>query len=101
MKPNFQDEVADRAAEERSEDDGMAEHPAKVHSPERWATERHERERQARTGRRTPERGAGSTGIFGIATLSCAVLAALTFWRRAVRRMGAGIRLIGAQGRFP
>ena len=34
MKPN-NDELADRAAEERSEDDGMAEHPAKARGPAR------------------------------------------------------------------
>ncbi len=40
MKPNPHDETADRAAEERSEDDGMAEHPAKARDPARWAAER-------------------------------------------------------------
>jgi hypothetical protein len=33
MKPNLADEIADRAAEERSEDEGMPEHPAKARDP--------------------------------------------------------------------
>ena len=33
MKPNLQVETDDRIAEERSEDDGMAEHPAKAREP--------------------------------------------------------------------
>ena len=40
MKPNRYDETADRAAEERSEDDGMPEHPSKARDPERWVAER-------------------------------------------------------------
>ena len=53
MKPNPHDEIADRAAEERSEDDGMAEHPAKARDPARWAAERRER-----SGQRAPASGA-------------------------------------------
>ncbi len=37
MQPNLHDETADRAAEERSEDDGMAEHRAKAGDPARRA----------------------------------------------------------------
>jgi hypothetical protein len=88
MQPNLHDETADRAAEERSEDDGMPEHPAKARDPARWAAERPER-----TGRRAPaaERGAaGRTGVFGLAMVSCAALAALTVARGALRRAGAG-----------
>ena len=40
MQPNPHDETADRAAEERSEDDGMPEHRAKARDPARWAAER-------------------------------------------------------------
>ncbi len=89
MKPNLHDETAGRAAEERSEDDGMAEHPAKAGDPARWAAERLER-----TGRRgsPPERGSGRTGMVGLAMVSCAALAALTFARGAFRRVGAGAR---------
>ena len=90
MKPNLHDETADRAAEERSEDDGMPEHPAKARDPARWAAERLER-----TGRRAPvaERGAaGRTGMVSLAMVSCAALAALAFARSAFRRVGAGAR---------
>src|SRR5215218_4107070 len=59
MKPNRYDETADRAAEERSEDGGMPEHPSKARDPARWAAER-----QARWGQRAPEqRGPGTTGM--------------------------------------
>ncbi len=89
MKPNLHRETADRAAEERNEDDGMPEHPAKARDPARWAAER-----RKRTGLRAPpaERGAGRTGMVGLASVSCAVLAALTVARGAFRRMGAGAR---------
>ena len=86
MQPNPHDETADRAAEERSEDDGMPEHPAKARDPARWAAERRER-----TGRRAPraERASGRTGMVGLAMVSCAALAALTVARGALRRAGA------------
>ena len=96
MKPNLRDEIADRAAEERSEDDGMAEHRAKARDPARWAAER-----PARTGHRAPaaERGSGRTGVFGMAMVSCAALAALAFARSAFRRVGAGARAAAFPGR--
>jgi hypothetical protein len=97
MKPNPHDETADRAAEERSEDDGMTEHPDKVRDPARWAAERRER-----TGHRSPpaaERGSGRTGMAGLALVSCAVLAALAFGRGAFRRLGAGARAVASPGR--
>ena len=89
MKPNPSDETADRAAEERSEDDGMPEHRAKARDPARWAAERRER-----TARRAlpAERGSGRTGMVGLAMVSCAALAALAFARSAFRRVGAGAR---------
>ena len=98
MKPNLHDATADRAAEERSEDDGMAEHRAKARDPARWAAERPER-----TRRRAPaaERGAGRTGMVGLAMVSCAALAALAFARSAFRRVGAGARAAASPGRLP
>ena len=97
MKPNPYDETADRAAEERSEDDGMPEHPSKARDPERWAAER-----QVRSGQRAPEqRGPGRTGMAGIAMVSCAVLAALAFARGAFRRLGAGARAVAPLARLP
>jgi hypothetical protein len=88
MQPNPHDETADRAAEERSEDDGMSEHRAKAGDPARWAAER-----RARTRRRAPpaERGSGRAGVFSMAMVSCAALAALAFARGAFRRVGAGV----------
>ena len=76
------DEIADRTAEERSENEGMPEHPAKARDPVRWATDRRERVRQLRS-----ERPSGRTGMFGIALMSCGALAALASARRAVRWM--------------
>jgi hypothetical protein len=95
MKPNLYDETADRDAEERSEDDGMAEHPAKARDPARWASERRER-----TGRRAPAgRGSGHSGMLGIAMVSCAVLAALASARGAFRRLGTQARSTGSPRR--
>jgi hypothetical protein len=82
MKPNPADEIADRAAEERSEDEGMPEHPAKARDPVRWAAERGERV----VGRRAP----GHTGTFGGAFVACAAPAALASVRGALRRMRHG-----------
>ena len=95
MKPNH-DELADRAAVERSEDDGMAEHPAKARDPARWSVERRER-----TGHRAPaaERGSRRTGVVGLAMVSYAALAALAFARGAFRRVGAGARAAAFPGR--
>ncbi len=96
MKPNSTDQIADREAEERSEDDGMPEHPSKARDPERWAAERREM-----TVRSAPaaERASGRTGRFGLALVSCAVLAALAFARSAFRRVGAGARAAAFPGR--
>jgi hypothetical protein len=96
MQPNPHDETADRAAEERSEDDGMPEHRAKARDPARWAAERRER-----TGHHAPaaERGSGRTDVFGMAMVSCAALAALAFARSAFRRVGAGARAATSPGR--
>ncbi len=89
MKPNPHDETADRAAEERSEDDGMPEHRAKARDPARWAAERREV-----TARSAPpaERGSGRSGMVGLAMVSCAAVAALAFARAGFRRVGAGAR---------
>jgi hypothetical protein len=97
MKPNPHDETADRAAEERSEDDGMAEHPAKARDPARWAAERSGRSRQ---GARA-QRGSGRTGMAGLAMVSCAALAALTFARGTLRRLGTRARAATSLGRLP
>jgi hypothetical protein len=97
MKPNPYDEMADRAAEERSEDDGMPEHPAKARDPEWWAAER-----RVRSDQRAPEqRGPGRTGMIGIALVSCAVLAALAFARGAFRRLAAGARAATPPAKLP
>ncbi len=88
MQPNLHDETADRAAEERSEDDGMPEHRAKARDPERWAADRREM-----TGHSAPaERASGRSGMVGLAMVSCAALAALAFARSAFRRVGARAR---------
>ena len=95
MKPNLHDETADRAAEQRSEDDGMPEHQAKAHDPARWAAERRER-----TGHSAPaERASGRAGMVGLALLSCAALAALTSARSAFRRLAAGATPAAPPGR--
>ncbi len=96
MLPNPHDETADRAAEERSEDDGLAEHRAKARDPARWAAERREM-----TGQSAPaaERGPGRAGVFSMAMVSCAALAALAFARSAFRRMGAGAKAATSPGR--
>ena len=83
MQPKPHDDTADRAAEERSEDDGMPEHPAKARDPERWAA----------------ERGSGRSGMVGLAMVSCAALAALAFARGAFRRVEAGARAATSPGR--
>jgi hypothetical protein len=72
MKPNPGDEIADRIAEERSEDDGMPEHAAKADDPVRWGADR-----GTRVSKRKPERSPSRPGMFGIALMSCAMLAAL------------------------
>ena len=96
MKPNPHDETADRAAEERSEDDGMAEHPAKARDPARWAAERREV-----TGRSAPaERASGRSGMVGLAMVACAALAALAFARSGFRRVGAGAKAATFPGRL-
>ena len=87
MKPNLAYEVADRAAEERSEDEGIPEHRAKARDPVQWAADRRDRVRQHRSAR-----SLGHTGMFGVALVSCAVLAALTSARDAFRRVRHGRR---------
>jgi hypothetical protein len=97
MKPNPHEEIADPAAEERSEDDGMPEHPSKARDPERWAAER-----RVRTGQRAPEqRRPGRTDMAGIAMVSCTVLAALALARGVFRRLGAGARAVIPPARLP
>jgi hypothetical protein len=98
MKPNPHDETADRAAEERSEDDGMAEHPSKARDPARWAAER-----RVRSGKRAPaQRGSSrTTGMAGIAMVSCAALAVLAFARGALRRLGTRAKTANSLGRLP
>ena len=98
MQPNLHDETADRAAEERSEDDGMTEHPSEARDPAQWAVER-----CVRAGRRAPadRGGSGRTGMAGLAMVSCAVLAALAFARSAFRRVGAGVKAATSPGRPP
>jgi hypothetical protein len=92
MKPNPIHEIADRDAEERSEDDGMPEHAAKAHDPARWTADRGTRVRQ-----RLPERSPGGAGLSGVALVSCAVAAALASARGALRWM----RHRGAAARLP
>jgi hypothetical protein len=91
MKPERDDEIADRTAEERSENEGMPEHPGKARDPVRWAADRGKRVSQ-----RMPERPPSHTGMFGVALVSCAVLAALTAARGAfhwMRHKGGMVRL--------
>ena len=45
------------------------------------------------------ERGSGRTGVFGLAMVSCAALAALALARGAFRRLGAGARAATSPGR--
>jgi hypothetical protein len=82
MKAYPADEVADRAAEERSEDDGMPEHAAKARDPVRWAADR-----RARTSRRIPQNTPGRPGLLGLAVMSCALLAGLALARGTVHRI--------------
>jgi len=88
MKPNPTDQVADREAEERSEDEGMPEHPAKARDPVRWAAGR-----GRRTARRVPERPPGRGGMLGVALVSCAALAVVGLARGGLRwmRRGGGV----------
>jgi len=91
MKPNPADEIADRVAEERSEDEGMPEHLGKARDPVQWAADRGKRVNQ-----RIPERPSSRPGMFGVALMSCAVLAALSSARGAFRWMrhrGGAVRL--------
>ncbi|MBX6741350.1 MAG: hypothetical protein IRY87_04785 [Acetobacteraceae bacterium] len=92
MKPERNEEVADRIAEERSEDEGMPEHPAKARDPARWAADRRERV----SGRRSA-RSPDHTGMFGLALVSCAALAAFASARGAFRWM----RHKGGAARLP
>ena len=87
MKPNRADEIADREAEERSENEGMPEHSTKGHDPARWAADR-----GRRVSRRMPERSPGRAGALGFALMSCAALVAFSSARRAFRwiRHGSG-----------
>ena len=80
MNAKLDAEIADRAAEERSEDEGMPEHPAKARDPVRWAADRRERVSQRRSGHPP-----GHTGLSGIALVSCAALATLASARGAFR----------------
>lgn len=80
MNAKLDDEIADRTAEERSENEGMPEHPAKARDPVRWAADR-----RARVSQRRSERPSGYIGMFGIALMSCAALAALASAHGAVR----------------
>lgn len=82
MKSERDDEIADRTAEERSENEGMPEHPGKAHDPVRWAADR-----GMRVSQRMLERSPGRPGMFGIALMSCAVLATLSSARRALHWM--------------
>jgi hypothetical protein len=74
MKPDTTDEIADRAAEERSENEGMPEHAAKARDPVRWAADR---------GKRVVPHQPGRSGIFGFAFVACAAAAAFTLARDA------------------
>jgi hypothetical protein len=78
MNAKLVDEIADRAAEERSENEGMPEHPAKAHDPVRWGADRRARVTRRRT---TPRH----TGMFGVAFVSCAALAAFASARGPFR----------------
>jgi hypothetical protein len=84
MKQNLHDEIVDRAAEERSEDDGMPEHAAKARDPVRWAADR---------GRRVSQRSLGHAGLSGVALMSCTVLASARGAFRRIWHMGVLPRL--------
>ncbi|MBV1800373.1 hypothetical protein [Siccirubricoccus sp. G192] len=92
MKPNPTDQIADREAEERSENEGMPEHRAKAHDPVRWAADR-----DLRMGHRMPERSPSRGGMFGVALMCCAMLAAVGSARGALRWMRRG----GGMARLP
>jgi hypothetical protein len=74
------DEMADRVAEERSENEGMPEHPTKARDPVRWAADRSKRVRRS-----TAAQPPSHNRMFGLALLSCAALAALASARGAFR----------------
>lgn len=84
------DEIADRFAEERSEDEGMPEHPAKARDPVRWAAERGER-----VSHRAIRRPPAYTGMFAIAFVSCVALAAFVSALHAFRWVLRGGRAVG------
>lgn len=92
MKPNAADLLADRDAEERSESEGMPEHPAKARDPVRWAADR-----GRRTDRRATGRSSGRGGMLGVAVMSCAMLATLGVVRSALN----GMRHQGRLARLP
>lgn len=76
MKRNSADEIADRAAEERSENEGMPEHAAKARDPVRWAADR---------GRRASPHTSDRSSVFVFTFVACAATAALTVARDAYR----------------
>jgi hypothetical protein len=86
MKREHPSEVADRIAEERSEDDGMPEHAAKARDPARWAAERRSRVLSAlRTQRPAQLPSLGGTLVFATLT-SLALVAAALVWLLPPRR---------------
>ena len=89
MTREREDEIADRAAEERSENEGMPEHPAKAQDPVRWAADRGKRVRRS-TAQPASHKAqpASHNRMVGVALLSCAALAALTLARGAFRWIG-------------
>jgi len=74
MKPDRDDEIADRVAEERGENEGMSEPPARARTPVPWTADRRER---------MIERPPGHTGMVGVAFVSCVAKAAVTYARGA------------------
>ncbi|MXP66092.1 hypothetical protein E0493_22365 [Roseomonas sp. M0104] len=80
MNAKLDDEIADCTAEERSENEGMPEHPSKARDPARWPADRRAGVMQPRS--KPPS---GRTGMFGIALMSCAGLAALVSAHGTVR----------------
>jgi hypothetical protein len=82
MNQERDEAIADRAAEARAENEGMPEHPAQGRDPGRLTEDR-----RKTAGRSMSRRAPVPTVVFGLALMSCAMLAALTSARGAIRWM--------------
>jgi hypothetical protein len=87
MRREHEAELSDRLAEERSEGEGMPEHPSKAQDPVRW-----DAERSTRVSPSSPARHVGHGALLGLALLSFGMLAVLSSARGIIRSMKYGRR---------